>query len=492
MHMNLRIFMKILGILTLIEGIAMSPSFVCALVYEEWHVASPFLIVGMLCVCIGYVIFTQVRTHQIQLKLHEGFLIACLSWIYCSLIGALPFIFSGIGYSVIGSVFESVAGFTTTGCSVFFPEKMPKALLLWRSTENWLGGMGILVLIMSVFPALGIAGQSIAAAETTGPSFEKLGGRFSDTGKVLYIIYTAFTVTEFILLALGPLNIFDALINTLSSISTAGLVVVPENSVAFQGSYTRGVIMVFTLLSSINYSLYFFLLKKRWGLFFKNYEVKAFFKIIAFATVSIGLSLKLSGYYTDIFKALRDSLFQVISFISTSGYFVTDYTKWPSFAVIVLFAMLFVGGCTMSTSGSLKVIRVAVLFKLIRRGLFKQIHPNSVKAVVLDGEAVSAHKVSAIVSHVLLYLVVFWGGCLLLGLNNLDMETTITSSLALFTNTGMALGQPGASGYFGMFNGFSQFILALLMIAGRLEIYALALLFTGEFWKKDKIKKHTF
>ena len=178
----------------------------------------------------------------------------------------------------------------------------------------------------------------------------------------------------------------------------------------------------------------------------------------------------------------------MVSFISTSGYYVCDYTEWPTFAIVVLFSLLFIGGCCMSTSGSLKVIRIIVLLKLVKRGIFKQIHPNAVKAVVIDGKAISADKVSAITTHIMLFFGVFFFSCLLLSWNNFDLETTITTALAIFTNTGMALGTPGCSGYFGMFNGFSQLFLTFLMIAGRLEIYAILLLFSRSFWRLDRVK----
>ena len=487
MNINFRVLIKILGVLALIEGLFLLPCAAVGIVFKEWGSAGALFEVGIFSVCIGFVILTQYHFDKIKLHSHEGYLIACLSWLFCSMIGALPFYFSGQGYPMVQSFFESVAGFTTTGCSVFDLATMPRSLLLWKSVSNWLGGMGILVLLVSIFPALGISGQVIASAEATGPTLEKIGGRFSDTGRVLYLTYLFFSFAEFVLLALGPLSIFDALISTFSSISTAGLVITPANAAAFDTVYVRAVIMIFTLLSSLNYTLFYFMLRGDFKTVLQNVETKFFAIIIIGATLAIAVSLKISGTYASLWQAVKDALCQVVAFISTSGYFVCDYTQWPTFAVIVLFSLLFVGGCCMSTSGSLKIMRVIVFLKLIKRGIFRQIHPRAVKAVVIDGRAIPADKVSAITTHILLFFAFFFFSALVLGLNNFDLETTISTSIGLFSNTGMALGEAGASGYFGMFNSFSQFYMCFMMIAGRLEIYAVLLLFSKSFWKIDSV-----
>lgn len=488
MHINIRVFIKILGILSLIEGLFMMPCVVAAIQFEEWLSAYPLFMISMLSVITGHVILTQFHYDKVRLHFHEGYLIAAVSWIFCSLIGALPFYFCGMDFSFINCYFESVAGFTTTGCTVLPLDELPHSLLLWKSLSNWLGGMGILVLLVSVFPALGISGQSIASAEATGPTFEKIGSHISDTGKILYATYIIFSAAEFILLLMGPLKPFDALINTFSSISTAGLLITTENAAAFAVPYTRTVIMIFTILSAMNYTLYYFVIKGDLRTFFKDIEIRVFAVIIAAASMLVALSLRISGTYSSLWQALKDGLCQVVSFISTSGYYVCDYPQWPTFTVTLLFCLLFVGGCCMSTSGSLKVFRIIVLFKLIKRGIFKQVHPRAVKAVVLNGKAVSADKVSAITTHIMLFFAVLLFSCLILSLNNFDMETTISTALGLFTNTGVAMGESGCSGYFGMYSGFSQLYLTFLMIAGRLEIYSVLILFSKSFWKRDKAR----
>lgn len=394
--------------------------------------------------------------------------------------------FCGSQFSFISCFFESVAGFSTTGCSVLDLDIVPMSMLLWRAMCHWLGGMGILILLISIFPLWGINNQSLATAETPGTHAKKIEATYSDTGKFLYLAYLILSVVEFALLWAGPMDWFNALLTTCSSISTAGLMILPESAWMYELPYVMTIVTVFTILSSISFIVYFLMLKGKWKEALKNYETKIFFFIIAVSTILIAVSLTVSGTYSSVWRAVRDSFLQVVSFISTSGYFVCDYTAWPSFASTILVLLLFIGGCSFSTSGSLKVIRVTVLFKLIKRGLLQQIHPNMVRAVMMDGKPVPARIASSITTHTMLFFGIFAMGCILLSFNDLDMETTITTSIGMLANTGVALGMPGGHGYFGMFNEFSQLVMSLLMIAGRLEMYAMVIVFARSFWKPDK------
>ena len=488
MHLNYPVMLKVVGLLTLIEGIAMVPCIITALLYEEWNAGQSLFPLCVICVCVGWVILTQLKFNKIHLHLHEGFLIACLSWVYCSIIGMFPFYFSGNGFPLIGCFFEAVAGFTTTGCTVLDINMMPNCLQLWRAICHWLGGMGILVLVLTIFPLMGLGNQSIMSAESPGPAFERLGMKITEAAKYLYLIYIAFTAAEFFFLAVGPMDAFTALTATLSSISTAGLIITDANAWMFESTYVRLVIMIFTVLSTMSYLTYYMVLRGRWRDALRNSESRAFLIIIGAATILIAIVLKVSGTYSSFWQALKDGLCQVVSMISTSGYYVCDYMDWPVFTQVVLFLLLIVGGCSASTSGSLKVVRVLIMLKLVKRGIFRRIHPHAVKPILLEDRPISSQMASSVTMHILLYSGVILIGSLLVSLNNLDMETTITAVVGILANTGMALGDVGTTGYFGMFNGFSQFVLAVLMIAGRLEMYAIILLFTRSFWQPDKVK----
>ena len=486
MGLSFKSMIKIIGILTLIEGVFMLPVVFTAIHFEEWQASRAFAVTAVCCMVFGLLAVTRIRSEKLAMRAREGYFIAFLSWLYCSLLGAVPMYFCGSRFSFISCFFESVAGFSTTGCSVLDLDIVPMSMLLWRAMCHWLGGMGILILLISIFPLWGINNQSLATAETPGTHAKKIEATYSDTGKFLYLAYLILSVVEFALLWAGPMDWFNALLTTCSSISTAGLMILPESAWMYELPYVMAIVTVFTILSSISFIVYFLMLKGKWKEALKNYETKIFFFIIAVSTILIAVSLTVSGTYSSVWRAVRDSFLQVVSFISTSGYFVCDYTAWPSFASTILVLLLFIGGCSFSTSGSLKVIRVTVLFKLIKRGLLQQIHPNMVRAVMMDGKPVPARIASSITTHTMLFFGIFAMGCILLSFNDLDMETTITTSIGMLANTGVALGMPGGHGYFGMFNEFSQLVMSLLMIAGRLEMYAMVIVFARSFWKPDK------
>lgn len=486
MKVNYKSIIKILGIITFIEGLFMLPCIAAALYFKEWNAGRPLLITSAICIAAGLIILTQLKLDRIKLKYRESYFIACTSWVFAALIGALPFYFCGCDFSFISCYFESVAGFSTTGCSVLDADMIPNSLLMWRALCHWLGGMGILVLLISIFPLWGINSQTVALAETPGLKKEKLAAKYSYTSKFLYISYTVLSITEFILLVIGPMDWFNAFLTTCSSISTAGLIVTSSNSWLYNLVSVRAVILIFTVLSSLNFIVYFMAVKGKWSDIIKNIETRVFLSIIAGATLVIAVTLKLTGTYSTLWQAVKDSLCQVVSFISTSGFYVVDYTNWPSFAIMILFLLLFVGGCSFSTSGSLKVVRVVIFFKLIKRGFLKHIHPRMVKAVMLEKEPISAYNASSVTIHILLYMGILMLGCLLLSFNNLSMEATITSALGLFSNAGVALTGSGNFGNFSMFNEFSQLVMTFLMIAGRLEMYSVIILFTKSFWKHNR------
>ena len=484
MKLNYKILLKIFGLITFIAGIAMIPCILVCRHYNEYDVASKFIWPCIVLLVLGLCLVLSLKRYKKKLSINDGYFIASMAWIYSTLLGTIPFILNG--YSIIDSIFESVSGFTTTGANVISLDELSHGLIFWKAILNWAGGMGILVLVVSVFPALGISGQSIASQETTGPTLQKIGAKFSDTGKFLYITYISFTLVEFVLLcALTPLGTFDSLVNSFSTISTSGIYMLNGDTTIYSSYSVRAIIMLFTILSSLNYTLFFLILNGKIKQVLRDTELNVFLLIIIISTILISISLLINNMYSNAFQAISDSFLQVVSFISTSGYFICDYNIWPTFSIIILFGLLFIGGCSMSTSGSLKVIRVITLFKLIKRGVIKQIHPRATKAIVVGGKAIPAKQVSSITSHIILYFIVLFSGILLLSLNNLPMGQTITASLGMFTNTGVMLGENEITGYIVNFTGFSKIIMSILMIAGRLEMYSLLLLFTRSFWAKD-------
>lgn len=485
--LNYQVIVKILGILILIVGISMLPALLCAYIYGESDNFRALLISFFIAVPLGGGVALLVRSAQVRFRTREGYIVVALCWLIASLIGTLPYYFSDFTGSFIDGFFESVSGFTTTGCTAIDYDIMPKSLLMWKAISHWLGGMGILVLVISILPALGVNGQTIVRAEAPGPVFEKMTVRMSDSAKILYVTYLSLTMLEFLLLCFSSsMTPFDALINTLGSISTGGLFAHVDGVAYYNSVYVEIVISVFTILASINFMLYHYAITRKWRYILEDVELKAFFRIIICSTVLCTAALYLFGDYPGLGKALRDSFFQVVSICTTSGYASADYTLWPTVCQMILFTLIFIGGCAASTSGSIKVIRVLVVLKLVWRGFYKRIHPRSVVVVRVGDKALPAPIVSSITVFVLIYIGLFLFSCLVLSLQNLDLETTVGTAAAMLSNTGIAFGQAGATGNYSLFSAPLRLYLSLLMIVGRLEMFPIIILFTRSFWGRDR------
>jgi len=346
--------------------------------------------------------------------------------------------------------------------------------------------MGILILVISILPALGIGGQKIASAEAPGPTLEKLSYHMSDSAKILYIIYITFTIIEFVLLRLGGLNTFDALVHAFASMGTGGSSNYKIGVAHFDSLYIEMVMAIFSILASINFILYNQLIKRKWREFLKDTELRVFLSILGIATLLMTLNLWMQDTYNSIGEALRYSIFQSASFMSTSGFATADYTLWPTFSQTILFTLMLIGGCSASTCGSLKVIRIIVLFKLIVRGLYRRLHPNSVVHIKVGGKSLNSEAVSRISSFVILYFTVLIFSSLVLSLDNHDLVTTISAAAGSLSNTGMGFNLLGPDGTLSIFSPPMRLFLSVLMIAGRLELFTIILLFTPSFWRSDK------
>lgn len=485
---SVRLTFKILATLALILGSFMIPCVCAAVYYGELECAKPFFTCSLLYICFGLVIKGFTKTKNVNLLTRQSYLIVILCWIFCILLSMIPMLCSSQGYSFMTCLFESVSSITTTGCTSIAINLLPKSMLLWRSIVNWLGGMGILVLLISIFPMWGISNQALANAEMPGAKLDKMEASYSQIGQFLYITYMLFTLIQFVLLYLGPMDAFTALITSFSVISTSGVALTDGTSHMFESDYVKLVMTAFTFLSSINYMSYFILIHGKFTSVMKNIELKVYIGLILVFTAIVTLSLRFMGNYDNIFRAAEDALCQVVSFNSTLGYAFTDYTRWPMACIIILCFAMLCGGCTFSTSGSLKVIRVTVLFKVIKRGLMKCIHPNIVNPIVVNKRVIPAKVVSGITSFALLFFGIYLILCILLSLSGYDVETVMTTVLGMLSNTGLSMGVAGSSGNFAMFGDFSKGILCFAMLAGRLEMYALLILFAKSFYKPDKTK----
>lgn len=484
--LNWNVIIKIVSLIVLIVGIAMIPAWLFSRAYDDVLVQQGFLKAFVVSIALGAFGSFRLRKVTGNLKLRDGYMVVALCWLVASIFGALPYFLSTDLANPIDAFFESVAGFTTTGATIRNIDLMPKGLLMWKAISNWLGGMGILVFAISILPALGISGQTIVQAEAPGPSFQKMTAHTSSSTKILYLTYLTFSITEFCLLFFfTEMTVFDAIVNTFGSVSTGGLFAHNQGLAFYNSVYIESVIAFFCFLGSISFLIYFQLLHGKWRDVVRNSELRLFCGIILCSALLISLSLYFTDVYVTWSSAFRHALFQVISIISTAGYAITDFIQWPVVCKMILFILMFIGGCAASTSGGIKIVRILVAFKVIGRMFFRRLHPSGVAAIKVGNVPIKSDTVSRITSFMMLYFVVYLISVVILSLQNLDLETTLGVAAGCLGNSGVSFGELGATGYYGMFKGGLRLYMAAMMLMGRLEIFTIFLLFTPAFWKNN-------
>ena len=485
MSINYRIILRILGVITVITGLSMIPSMIVSFLNDSEAVFYSFLFSSIPLTVIGFSFVIYHRNAPKTFKIRDGYFVVATCWVLASLLGALPYYLSGVAVTYADAIFESTAAFTTTGCTIMDNSTLPMGIILWKATTHWLGGMGILIFAISILPALGISGLKLASAESPGPTFNKVKTKLADSTKLLYLIYVSLTVSLFVLLSFSKMSTFDAVVNTLGCISTSGLASNPGGIAAYDSIYIEFVITLFTLLASINFMMYYFMISGRWESILQDVELKAYALIILGSVSIIGMSLYLSGTYSSILEAFRMGLFQAVSFSTTAGYSLADYTQWPTFTQVLLFLLMCIGGCAASTCGSFKVIRLIVLIKLISRGFRKRLHPRSVVAVRLGNNAIPAETVSSITVFAMFYFAIFLFTSLVISLDNLDITTTLTTSISVLSNTGIAFGELGPAANFSIYSSPMRLFLSFMMIVGRLELFTVLIILTPYFWSRE-------
>ncbi len=474
--------LKNLGIVLVCEGISMLPSLIVALIYGE-HSAWPFLYTILLLLAIGIPVgFIKPKHPGLYVK--DGFAIVAIGWILVSFFGAFPFYFSGAIPSFIDSFFEASSGFTTTGASILQKiQGLPQGILFWRSFTHWVGGMGVLILTMAILPSAGTGALQIMKAESPGPSPGKLVPRVKETAKILYGIYLVMTLIEIALLKVAGMTWYDAFVHTFGTVGTGGFSNMNLSVGAYNNVYIEIIITIFMFLAGANFALYYQMFRGNLKAFFRDEEFKLYGFIVIIATVLIGLNIY-GTIYKGMGQAFRYSAFQVVSIITTTGYSTTDFNVWPVFSKIILFFLMFVGGCAGSTGGSIKNIRILLLFKTAKRDLLRIIHPKAIYFVRLGGKAVNERILSEILGFFFMYIMVFCGAILIVSIEGKDLVTTVTAVAATIGNIGPGLGMVGPAGNFSGFSDLSKMVLSSCMIIGRLEIYPILLLSLPSFWKK--------
>ncbi len=487
MPFNFRAIIHAMGFIIGINGIAMIPSFLCGLYYKEFAAATALGICCLISFAIGYLMFHFSHHQKKALCVRDGYLIVSSSWILCSLIGAIPYWLSGSVPQFINALFESVSGYTTTGATVLAEWDFPNCIMLWRATTNWLGGMAILMFIVSVLPLFGTGGHRVAYAEAPWSSYTRTSPRITDLSKTLFLIYIGLTFSAILLLSFSSMDLFESIINGLGSVSTAGLLLHPGGVEYYGSFYVEMVISIFTILSSINFVMYLYLIQGNLRDIKNNIELRVFLIIILGITLFVAVDLTNSGTYTSIETAFRHAFFQVTSIATTSGYTIGNPEMWPAFSKALLFSLFFIGGCAASTSGSIKVIRIVIFFKLIFRGFVKRLHPHAISSIRMGKKNIPSPMVSSVVAFICLYGVTYLCSALVLSLQNLDFETTLSATAALLSNTGCGLGDVVSGNFDGFTNPFLKGFMCFVMLVGRLELFSVFFLFLPSFWNTDKI-----
>lgn len=479
--MNYRMISYMLGFVLKIEAALMCLSLMVALLYAETSAVSigiTIVLTFLLGLALGW---KKPKSKSIHVK--EGLLTVALSWILMSLLGTLPFYLSGAIPSFLDSFFEVVSGFTTTGASILTDiESLPKGILFWRSFTHWLGGMGVLVFVLALIPMSTGHFLHIMRAESPGPETSKLVPNMAKTAKILYAIYIGLTVVEIAALMIAGMSLYDASVHAFGTAGTGGFSIRNTSIAAYDSVSIDVIITVFMALFGINFSLYYLMLAKKFRDVFRSEELRTYLGIIIAAIIIV--TINILPLYTSVWESLRYSSFQVSSIITTTGYATTDTNFWPQLSKTLLILLMFIGASAGSTGGGIKVVRILLLFKIIKRNLARLVNPNTVKIARLNSKRISDDTIRGVKSYFALFFIITGLSMLLLSLNGYDLETTSTAVIACINNIGPGFGMVGAVGNYSEFSAFSKIVLVFNMLIGRLEIYPMLILFMPSLWKK--------
>ncbi|MBQ2877173.1 MAG: TrkH family potassium uptake protein [Clostridia bacterium] len=481
--MNYSMIKYTLGWLLMFMGVFFTVPLITAAIYWEPAFFS-FLIMIAISVGLG-LLMTLKKPKNSTLYAKEGFVIVSASWILLSLFGALAFILSGATTSFVDALFESASGFTTTGASIFGDvESLPRSVLMWRSFSHWIGGMGVLVFIMAFLPLSGGQNMHIMRAESPGPEVSKLVPRVKKTALILYVIYFMLTFIMFALLLFFDMDVFEAINTAFSTAGTGGFGFRNDSCASFTAAQ-QIVITVFMLLFSINFNSYYLVLRLK----FKdalNSEVRAFLLIVAVAVgiITADLWINLTTEFDSVWEALRHAAFTVSSLISTTGFSTVDFNLWPALSQTMLVIVMFIGACAGSTGGGIKVSRILILFKGMSRELRTIVHPRQVKKITIDGKPVDREVTRSVNAYITTFIVVFTLSLLAISFEEKDLITNFTAVTATINNVGPGLGGVGPTSNFADFTAFSKLVFTFDMLAGRLELFPMLILFSPSTYKR--------
>ena len=483
--MNFKLILKLISNVLKAQAILFLFPFAVSLIYGED--ARVFLITAVLSAVCGMAL-TLIKPTDKKFKIKDAFFAAALSWIVVSLFGALPFWFCGgfeSGFKNFADcVFESVSGFTTTGATILSDiESLPKGIIFWRGFSHWVGGMGVLMIMLAVLPTVNASSMNLMRVESTGPSPNKVVPKIKDTARVMYLIYGVMSAVLLILLLVTGLPLFDAFMHMFSVAGTGGF----SNMNASEGAYgnlpAEIIMSVFMFLFGINFTLYYYLINRRFKQFFADGELRLYFGIVAASIIII--TVNITGLCGSVGEALRHSSFQVVSVISTTGFSTMDFNLWPELSKSILVFLMFTGCCAGSTGGGVKIVRLLLLFKVIRNEIKKIIYPKSVEAITLNGRRAESEIISRAALFFFVYFMFFFAAIILISADGNNFTVNSTAVISTLGNNGPGLDIIGPAGNYGGFSSFSKIVLSVCMLAGRLEFFPLMILFNPLAWKKS-------
>lgn len=478
--MNYGMIRFIVGKMLLIESfLLLVPAFV-SLIYQEKSGVWFLIVTGILLVLSRLL---SKKPKDMSLYAKEGFLVVALAWILWSLFGALPFVFSGTIPRFEDAFFEVVSGFTTTGSTILTDiEGLPIGMNFWRCLTHWVGGMGVLVFVMTIIPLSTKNSMFLMRAEVPGPTCDKLVPKARSTARILYGMYVGLSALEVVFLLAGGMNLYEALVHTFSTAGTGGFSSRNASIAAFDSAYIDGVITIFMLLFGVNFNLYYLLLLKNVKDVFRNEELKTYLGIVAVSAVLI--TANIAGMYGSVLKAFRYAGFQVAAIITTTGFVTADFELWPEFSKTILLILMVVGACAGSTGGGMKVSRIMILGRTVMREIKQILHPKSVNVVKMDGKRLTDENTHGVYVYTICYVAILAASVLLVSIDNFDFTTNFTAVLTTLNNVGPGLARVGPVENFADFSWFSKMILSLDMLIGRLEILPIMMLLAPQTWRK--------
>ena len=478
--MNKYIIRYTLGKMIRIEGILMLLPALVGFIYHE-KTGFVYLGTGLVIFLLGHFLGKN-KPQKDTIYPREGFLIVALSWLVLSFLGAFPFYLTGEIPHFIDAFFEIVSGFTTTGSSILADiESLSHPALFWRSFSHWIGGMGILVFVVAFLRDAPGTTMNILRAEMPGPIVGKLVSKTTDTTRLLYIIYTIMTILQVVLLMLGGMPFFDSLLNTFGTAGTGGFAIKNASIAAYNNAYFDGVITVFMILFGINFNVFYLIAIKKFKEAFKCEEMRWYLVIIA---LSIGLiTINITSMYHSVAKAFRFASFQVASIITTTGYATADFDKWPLLSKTIIVLLMFVGACAGSTGGGMKVSRIVIYIKNAFAEMKHMVHPHSINSIRFEHKPIPASTINNIHTYMVLYFMIFCTSLLIISLQNIDFTSAFTAVATCLNNVGPGLNIVGPTSNFSSLSDLSKLVLSFDMLAGRLEIFPMLMIFSKTLWK---------